>query len=47
MNCIIIDDEPRALDILESFINKTGFIDLQAQVQGTCSGIGIYFKQQT
>jgi two-component system, LytTR family, response regulator len=31
MNCIIIDDEPKALDILESFIEKTAFINLKGR----------------
>jgi two-component system, LytTR family, response regulator len=31
MKCIIIDDEPRALDILESFIGKTAFIKLEGR----------------
>jgi two-component system, LytTR family, response regulator len=31
MNCIIIDDEPKALDVLESFINKTAFIHLKGR----------------
>ena len=28
MNCIAIDDEPLALDIIKEFCNKTGFIHL-------------------
>jgi DNA-binding LytR/AlgR family response regulator len=31
MNCIIIDDEPKALDVLESFIEKTAFINLKGR----------------
>jgi len=31
MNCIIIDDEPKALDVLESFIDKTAFIHLKGR----------------
>jgi two-component system, LytTR family, response regulator len=31
MNCVIIDDEPKALDVLESFIDKTGFIQLKGR----------------
>ena len=28
MNCIAIDDEPLALDIIKEFCNNTGFINL-------------------
>ena len=30
MNCVIVDDEPKALLILETFIAKTPFIELKA-----------------
>ena len=28
LNCIIVDDEPLALDLLESYIKKTPFLKL-------------------
>jgi two-component system, LytTR family, response regulator len=31
MNCIIVDDEPKALDILESYIEKTNFLLLKGR----------------
>lgn len=34
INCLIVDDEPLALDILENYINKTPYLDLKARCNG-------------
>ena len=34
MNCIIVDDEPLALDILEEYISKVPFLKLVARCKG-------------
>lgn len=31
LSCAIIDDEPLALDLLESYVNKTGFLKLEGR----------------
>ncbi|MBT1703916.1 LytR/AlgR family response regulator transcription factor [Chryseosolibacter indicus] len=41
INCIIVDDEPLALDIIESYIRKTPFLNLVAR----CSGVAEAMKQ--
>src|SRR5262245_61029921 len=35
INCLIVDDEPVALDILEGYVNKTPFLNLV----GRCLGV--------
>lgn len=35
INCLIVDDEPIALDILESYVRKTPFLELR----GRCNGV--------
>lgn len=35
INCLIVDDEPIALDILESYVRKTPFLELK----GRCNGV--------
>jgi len=39
MNCIAIDDEPRALEILEKYISKTDFLDLAAKFRDPLEAI--------
>ncbi len=31
MNCLIVDDEPPALDLIESYVNKTPFLELKGK----------------
>ena len=31
LNCAIVDDEPLALDLLESYVNKTPFLTLKGK----------------
>ena len=31
LNCLIVDDEPLALDLLESYVSRTPFLHLVAQ----------------
>ena len=31
INCLIVDDEPMALNLLESYVSKTGFLQLKAK----------------
>lgn len=35
INCLIVDDEPIALDILDSYVRKTPFLELK----GRCNGV--------
>ena len=35
INCLIVDDEPIALDILEGYVRKTPFLELR----GRCNGV--------
>jgi two-component system, LytTR family, response regulator len=46
MKCIIIDDEPRALDILESFIGKTVFMDLQGRFREPALALDFILKNK-
>lgn len=35
INCLIVDDEPIALDIIENYVNRTPFLELK----GRCGGV--------
>ena len=39
MKCIAIDDEPRALEIIETFVKKTGFLELVATFRNPLDAI--------
>lgn len=40
MTCVIVDDEPLALDLLESYVRKTPFLELQASTPAPCRHSG-------
>ena len=51
LNCAIVDDEPLALDLLESYVNKTPFLALAGKYSSavqamkelwTCTGYRWY-----
>ncbi len=44
MKCIAIDDEPKALDILELFIAKISFLDLRAKFRDPIPGLDFIIK---
>ena len=41
MNCIAVDDEPLALDLIENFINKVPFLALKARCKSAFEAIEI------
>ena len=41
MNCIVVDDEPLAQDLLEDFINKVPFLDLKMKCKNAFEAIEI------
>jgi two-component system, LytTR family, response regulator len=47
MNCVIIDDEPKALDVLESFIDKTAFIHLKARFRDPVLAMNYILSNRT
>jgi two-component system, LytTR family, response regulator len=44
MNCIAIDDEPRALEIIEKYISKIDFLDLVAKFRDPLEAIDYLMK---
>lgn len=46
MNCIAIDDEPKALDILELFISKISFLDLRGKFRDPIQGMDYIIKEK-
>lgn len=44
MNCIAIDDEPRALEIIEKYINKIDFLDLSAKFRDPLEAVDYLLK---
>lgn len=46
LNCIAIDDEPRALDIIELYINKTPFLNLEIKFRDSLQALD-YFKSKS
>jgi DNA-binding LytR/AlgR family response regulator len=39
INCLIVDDEPLALDILQGYVNKTPFLNLVARCNGVADAM--------
>jgi DNA-binding LytR/AlgR family response regulator len=46
MTCIAIDDEPKALDILELFISRISFLDLQGKFRDPILGMDFIIKNR-
>ena len=46
MNCIIVDDEPLALDLLESYVRKTPFLNLIGRYDNSVEAMGEISRQQ-
>ncbi len=46
MNCIIVDDEPLARDILENFIGKVPFLELKASCKSGFEALEILQKEK-
>lgn len=46
MTCIAIDDEPKALDILDLFISKIPFLDLQGRFRDPIEGMDFIIKEK-
>lgn len=46
MKCIAIDDEPRALEIIETFVNKIEFLDLEATFRNPLEAIEFLTKNK-
>jgi len=44
MNCIAIDDEPRALEIIEKYVSKIDFLDLAAKFRDPIEAIDYLMK---
>ena len=45
LTCAIVDDEPLALDLLESYINKTPFLTLAGKYSSASTGYERVAKQ--
>ena len=41
LNCIIVDDEPLALDLLENYVQRTPFLQLIARCDNAVDVLGI------
>lgn len=46
INCIIIDDEPLALDLVEGYVNKTPFLELKAKCLSALEALQIMNTQK-
>jgi two-component system, LytTR family, response regulator len=46
INCLIIDDEPWALDLLEDFIQKVPYLNLVARCQGPVEAFPYFEKEE-
>lgn len=46
MRCIIIDDEPLAVDVLETYLNKIGGMEIVAKCNNPLEAITIFNKHQ-
>ncbi|OUS01103.1 DNA-binding response regulator [Flavobacteriales bacterium 33_180_T64] len=46
MKCVIIDDEPLASDVIESYLNKIGGVDIVAKTHNPLEAIGILTKNK-
>jgi DNA-binding LytR/AlgR family response regulator len=46
INCLIIDDEPWALDLLEDFIQKVPFLNLVARCEGPVQALACFEKEE-
>ena len=46
MTCIAVDDEPKALDILELFTSRISFLDLQGKFRNPIEAIDFIIKQK-
>ena len=41
LNCLIVDDEPLALDLLESYVSRTPFLHLIAQCDSAVKALSV------
>ena len=41
LNCLIVDDEPLALDLLESYVSRTPFLHLVAQCDSAVKALSV------
>ncbi|MES2134121.1 MAG: LytTR family DNA-binding domain-containing protein [Bacteroidota bacterium] len=41
MNCLIVDDEPLALDLIESYVAKTPFLELKGKCQNAFEAMSV------
>lgn len=46
ITCIIVDDEPLALDLLESYVKRTPFLSLAAKCYGSAQALEVIRTQQ-
>ncbi len=46
LNCLIIDDEPWALDLMEDFIQKIPYLRLAARCEGPVPALPIFEKEE-
>lgn len=46
VNCLVIDDEPRALDLLEDFIQKVPYLNLVARCEGPMEAFPYFEKEE-
>src|ERR1044071_9050018 len=46
INCLIIDDEPWALDLLEDFIKKVPYLNLVARCEGPVQAFSHFEKEE-
>lgn len=42
LNCIIVDDEPMALNLVESYVKKTPFLDLKNKFNSAIESIVLH-----
>jgi two-component system, LytTR family, response regulator len=47
INCIIVDDEPLSLDLLEGYISKTPFLNLEARCSSAIEAMAIMNNRKT
>lgn len=47
MNCILLEDEPLALGILQNYVSKTPFLHLQATFRDPLKALAYFQQQQT
>ncbi|MBC7487711.1 MAG: response regulator transcription factor [Cytophagaceae bacterium] len=45
INCLIVDDEPLALDLIERYVNQTPFLELKGRCHGPLEAMDIMDKE--